>query len=153
MDTLLPARHYPTNAQEFLPSPPLKDVVRFYQYSETRLGNKSLLKPILARPEQFLQFSFREPYTVIDWSTGARYAASPVVVAGRQTQRNVDVLAAGDVFTFTIHFQPTGFSRLFHIPLLELTNLTPDAVNVVGPEMRILHDRFYKADAPLRWSG
>ena len=119
--------------------------MRCYHYSETRPGNATLFKPLPSRPEQFLQFSFQEHYTVIDRAFGARAPAPPVVVVGRQTQRNADLVATGVVVTFTIHFQPTGFYRLFHIPLPELTNLTPDAVDVVGPEIMILHEQLHQA--------
>ncbi len=133
--------------QEFAPSPLLQGYVRFYQYSETRLGNVRLFKPLPARPEQFLQFSFQDHYTVIDRASGVSEKAPPVVVVGRQTQRNADLMATGEIVTFTIHFQPTGFYRLFHIPLPELTNLTPDAVDVVGYEISILHEQLQQADS------
>jgi AraC-like DNA-binding protein len=131
--------------QEVAPARLLQAYVRFYHYSVTRLDNATLYKPLPARPEQFLQFSFRDHYTVIDRASGARATAPPIVVVGRQAQRNVDLLATGIVVTFTIHFQPTGFYRLFHIPLPELTNLTPDAVDVVGPEITILYEQLHQA--------
>jgi AraC-like DNA-binding protein len=133
--------------QEFAPSPVLQDYVRFYQYSETRLGTATLFRPLPARPEQLLQFSLRERYVVIDRRFGIRSKAPPIVILGRQTQRKIDLLATGDVVTFTIHFQPTGFYRLFHIALHELTNLTPDAVDVVGHEVSVLHEQLYQADS------
>ena len=131
--------------QEFAPSPVLQDYVRFYQYSETRLANATLFKPLPARPDQCLQFSFREHYTVIDRASGTSSKAPPIVVIGRQTQRKIDLMATGDVVTFTIHFQPAGFYRLFHVPLPELTNLTPDAVDVVGLEISFLHEQLHHA--------
>lgn len=134
--------------QEFTPSPLLQEFVRFYHYTETRLEGATLFKPLPARPEQFLQFSFREHYTIIDRATGTTGMAPPVVVVGRQTQRKIDLLATGDVLTFTIHFQPTGFYRLFHIPLPELTNLTPNAADVIGGDIRVLYERLQEAPSP-----
>jgi hypothetical protein len=83
--------------------------------------------------------------------SGNSCKAPPIVIAGRQTKRNFDLLAAGNIITFTIQFQPVGFYSLFHIPLLRLTNLTPDAVDVVGPEIRILDEQFTRLEARSKW--
>lgn len=135
-------------AQEILPSRPLAEYVRFYQYSETNAGNATLFKPLPGRPEQSIQFSFRDAYVVRDRMSGKEEKAPPTIVQGRQTKRYIDVLATGDVYTFTIHFQPTGFFRLFHIPLPELTNWVPDALDVIGPEIGTLYHQLGEADDP-----
>jgi AraC-like DNA-binding protein len=38
---------------------------------------------------------------------------------------------------FTIHFRPSGFNRLFGIPMTELTNAAYDAHAVIGPELSV----------------
>jgi AraC-like DNA-binding protein len=134
--------------REFGPSPLLRDYVRVYQYSETRRAASRLFKPPPARPDQLMQFSFRDHYTVINRATGTTRKAPPVVVIGRQTQRHIDVMATGDLFTFDIHFQPAGFYRLFHVAMPELTNLAPAAEDVVGHEISILHEQLQEADGP-----
>ena len=116
--------------QEFALSPVLQDYVRFYQYSKTRLGTATLFRPLPARPEQFLQFSLRERYIVIDRTSRIRSKAPPIVILGRQTHRIIDLLATDDVVTFTIHFQPTGFYRLFALQLA--ANLAVDRDGVRG---------------------
>lgn len=135
--------------QEIIPSLPLRDFIRLYQYSEMRLQGESFRKPGSPRPEQCLQFSFQDPYTVIDRNSGISCKAPSIVIAGRQTKRNIDLLASGNIITFTIQFKPDGFYRLFRIPLLRLTNMTPDAVDVIGPEIRILHEQLHQAGSPL----
>jgi AraC-like DNA-binding protein len=39
---------------------------------------------------------------------------------------------------FTIHFQPSGFNRLFGIPMTELTDGAYDAYAVIGPQVSTL---------------
>lgn len=138
---------------ELFPSPPLREYVRSFHYTRMSLGAETLLKPLTARPEQMMQFSLRDPFTVIDHSSGAKAAAPDVVVVGRQTRRNLDLLASGDVVTLTVHFQPTGFYRLFHVPLRHLTDLTPDAVDVVGDEVRAVHDLIIKGGSAASMVG
>src|SRR5262245_19866058 len=127
--------------QEISPSPLMREYVRFYHYNELLLGNEILFKPLPARPEQCVQFSFGDAYQVVNRTTGKGQRATGIVIQGRQTERYIDLAATGHVVTFTIHFQPTGFFRLFHIPLPELTNLTPDGLDVVGPEMNELYEQ------------
>jgi AraC-like DNA-binding protein len=42
---------------------------------------------------------------------------------------------SGRIDNFTIHFQPSGFNRLFGIPMTELTDAAYDAHAVIGPEI------------------
>ena len=44
----------------------------------------------------------------------------------------------GRIDNFTVHFQPSGFNRLFGIPMTELTDAAYDAHAVVGPEISTL---------------
>jgi AraC-like DNA-binding protein len=47
----------------------------------------------------------------------------------------------GHVDNFTIHFQPSGFNRLFGIPMTELTDAAYDAYAVIGPGIpRLEHE-------------
>ena len=44
-------------------------------------------------------------------------------------------LACRSVDVSTIHFQPSGFNRLFGIPMTELTDAAYDAYTVIGPQI------------------
>jgi hypothetical protein len=47
----------------------------------------------------------------------------------------------GRIDNFTIHFQPSGFNRLFGIPMTELTDAAYDAYAVIKPEIpRLEHE-------------
>jgi hypothetical protein len=51
------------------------------------------------------------------------------------------VSVCGRIDNFTIHFQPSGFNRLFGIPMTELTDAAYDAYAVIGPEIpRLEHE-------------
>jgi len=129
------------NVSEIRPSLPLRGYVRSYHYAQMHLGAAPMSKPMTARPEQMMQFAVRERFTVVDRTSGAAVQAPAVVVVGRQTRRNLDLVAVGGLSTLTVHFEPTGFHRLFHVAMGELTNLTPDAVDVLGPAIRTVHER------------
>jgi AraC-like DNA-binding protein len=43
-------------------------------------------------------------------------------------------LVSGRIDNFTIHFQPSGFHRLFGVPMTELADVAYDAHAVIGPE-------------------
>ena len=85
--------------------------------------------------------SLRRRFTVVNRASGAVAEAPDVVVVGRQTRRNLDLVAVDGLSTLTVHFEPTGFYRLFHVPMRHLTDLTPDATDVLGPEIQIVHER------------
>ncbi|GAC1603348.1 MAG: helix-turn-helix domain-containing protein [Acidimicrobiales bacterium] len=131
---------------EITPSAQLRPFVRAYHYTELDLGALSLVKPVTARPELMLQISLGRSYTPIDHVTGDAKTAPDVVLVGRQTRRNFDLLATGNVTTLTVHFQPAGFYRLFHLPMSQVTDQAVDAVEVLGPCTRELHGRV--AEAP-----
>ena len=58
-----------------------------------------------------------------------------------QTQARAGLLACGRIDNFTIHFQPSGFNRLFRIPMTELTDAAYDAYAVMGHEIpRLEHE-------------
>jgi AraC-like DNA-binding protein len=47
----------------------------------------------------------------------------------------------GHIDNFTIHFQPSGFNRLFGIPMTELTDAAYDAYAVIGSDIpRLEHE-------------
>lgn len=130
---------------EVAPSAPLRPFVRSYHFMDMDLGTASLMKPLTARPELMLQFNLGQSFTPIDHLTGAVTKAPDVVLVGRQTRRNFDLLATGRVATLTVHFQPAGFYRLIHLPMRQVTDRAVDAVDVLGPCVRELHGRVAEA--------
>jgi hypothetical protein len=93
------------------------------------------------------QSTLRSPFTVVDAVSGATACGPDVVLVGRQT-RNRDLVSTGSLAMFTVHFEPTRFHRLFHMRLAHTADSTPAAEDVLGPEMRVLHERLRGAKSP-----
>lgn len=136
----------PPRVVEIAPSAWLQPFVRAYHHSVMSLGTSWLFKPVTARPELMLQFGLGEPFRPMHHATGAAISAPDVVLVGRQTRRNFNLLATGEVTTLTVHFQPAGFYRLFHLPAAEVTDQAFDAVDVLGVGLRDVHSRVQAAD-------
>lgn len=61
--------------------------------------------------------------------------------------------AAGELATFTVHFQPAGFYRLFRMPMVHVTDLTPDAVDVLGPRIRAVTQQVQASSTPYEMAA
>lgn len=133
-------RRLTLDVQELTPSAPLRPFVRCFHYTDMDLAGSHLHMPILAGSDTLLQFSVGEPFTVRDNATGSRFCAPRTVVVGRQTRRNYDLIASGRLILLTVHFEPTGFHRLFHLPMTHLTDAAPDAAAVLGSAIQGVHD-------------
>jgi AraC-like DNA-binding protein len=142
------ARAWAGRVWELKPAPVLRGFVRCYHYTELHLGTTRLSKPLTARPEQMMQFSLAQPFSVLDHAIGTTSDAPDVVLVGRQTRRSVDLISTGELSTFTVHFEPTGFHRLFHVPMVHLTDVTPAAEDVLGPEVRMVHELLCESATP-----
>lgn len=112
-----------------------------YGMTTGTVGSVPLVIPLPARPKQLLTFSFADPYCIR--RSGSEYgdAAPRVTVVGPQTHARAGLSVCGRIDNFTIHFQPSGFNRLFGIPMTELTDAAYDAYAVMGPEIpRLEHE-------------
>lgn len=138
--------------REVEPSPDLREFVRAYHYTEMALV-MPVLTPLTARPELMMQFAVRRRFSVVDHVTGAISDAPDVVFVGRQTRRNIDLSASGKLATFTVHFQPAGFYRLFGMPMVHITDLTPDAEDVLGTEIRAVGEQVQASGTPYEMAA
>jgi len=110
--------------------PQLRSVVRGFTERRAHLLGAPQVKPLLARPDQFLEFYLREPY-LVRLKEGRFEAAPPSVLVGPTLSPVKELGLAGEVETFTIHFQPTGFARLFRLPMSNLADLALPAKDVL----------------------
>lgn len=95
--------------------------------------------PLPARTEQFIEFYLAEPYSVrVDGGPPER--TPEAVVVGPQTYRRAEIGFAGEVLTFTIHFRPTGFHRLFGMEMPGLVNMAVPICDVLGSQGADLRD-------------
>src|SRR5688500_16136475 len=104
-----------------------------YGMTTGRVGSVPLVIPLPARPKQLLTFSFADPYCIHRPGSDHRDASPRVTVVGPQTRFRAGLSVFGRIDNFTIHFQPSGFNRLFGIRMTELTDAASDAQAVIGP--------------------
>ena len=116
----------------------LQPYVWAYGMTTGRVDSVPLVIPLPARPKQLLMFFFADRYCVHRPGSDHREAAPRVTVAGPQTCPRAGLSVFGRIDNFTIHFQPSGFNRLFGIPMTELTDAVCDAHAVIGPEIPAL---------------
>ena len=117
------------------PSEVLRPYVWAYGMTTGEVGSVPLVIPLPARPKQLLTFSFEDTYRIRRPGSDHSEASPRVTVVGPQTHVRVGLSVCGRIDNFTIHFQPSGFNRLFGIPMTELTDAAYDAYAVIGPQI------------------
>jgi hypothetical protein len=100
-----------------LSSAVLRPYVWAYGMTTGQIDSFPLVIPLPARPKQLLTFSFADPYCIHRPGSEHRHAAPRVTVAGPQTYARPGLSVFGRIDNFTVHFQPSGFNRLFGIPM------------------------------------
>lgn len=133
--------------REVAPALDLREFVRSYHYTVMSLTTP-ILTPLTARPELMMQFAVRQRFSIVDHASGTISGAPDVVFVGRQTRRNIDLAASGELATFTVHFQPAGFYGLFGMPMVHVTDLTLDAEDVLGTEIRAVNQQVQASSTP-----
>ena len=113
----------------------LRPYVWAYGMTTGLVASVPLVVPLPARPKQLLTFSFADAYCVHRPGADHRDASPRVTVVGPQTRSRTGLSVFGRIDNFTIHFQPSGFNRLFGIPMTELTDAAYDAHAVIGAEI------------------
>jgi AraC-like DNA-binding protein len=100
-----------------------------------------------ARPEQFLIFHLADILgcDLQDHRTGEIVATPPAGFQGPQSFRVVDALWKGRFRDFAVAFRPTGFHRLFGIPMNQLTDQVVEASQLLGAGVRQLHESLQDA--------
>lgn len=127
-------------------SPMLRPYVWAYGMTTGQVGSVPLVVPLPARPKQLMTFAFGDAYRVRPLRSDGSHVSPRVTVVGPQTHARADLVVCGCIDSFTIHFQPSGFHRLFGVPMTELTDVAYDAHAVIGPEFPRLEQEL--GDAP-----
>jgi AraC-like DNA-binding protein len=123
-----------------LPIPSLREFVRVFAQREVHPSNSGadhLVEAVPARLEQLLEFQFGSPYTV-HHSLGYDLTTPGQAVIGAQVGGCASIELRPGVISFGVFFQPAGLSRLFSIPMRELSHRNYDAALVCRqiPELR-----------------
>jgi hypothetical protein len=116
----------------------LRPYVWAYGTTTGRLDTSPLVIPLPARPKQALQFSFAECFRILRPGSDTGVTAPRVAVVGPQSRAHPGLSIFGPVDNFAIHFQPTGFNRLFGIPMTELADAAYDGHGVLGAQVSAL---------------
>jgi hypothetical protein len=116
----------------------LRPYVWAYGMTTGRVECVPLVVPLPARPKQLLTFFFADPYCILRPDSDHRDASPQVTVVGPQTRPRAGLSVFGRIDNFTVHFQPSGFNRLFGVPMTELTDAAYDAHAVIGREISTL---------------
>ena len=116
----------------------LRPYVWAYGMTTGRVEAVPLVIPLPARPKQLLTFFFEDRYCALRPGSARSDAAPRVTVVGPQSFARAGLSVFGHIDNFTVHFQPSGFNRLFGIPMTELTDAAYDARAVIGPEISTL---------------
>ena len=124
------------------PSPLLQDYVSHFELRDLVVPEARGVRPLPARPSQLLIFHLADisGSDLLDHHTGEIVATPPAGIMGPQTYRAVDALWKGRFRDFVVAFRPTGFHRLFGIPMGEITNRVFEASQVLGAGVRQLHE-------------
>lgn len=116
----------------------LKPYVWAYGMTTGRVDTAPLRVPLPARPKQLLTFSFADGYRALRPGSSQTDSTPRVVAVGPQSCALAGLSISGRIDNFTIHFQPSGFNRLFGLPMTELTDAAHDARAVIGHQVSML---------------
>jgi AraC-like DNA-binding protein len=116
----------------------LQTFVRAYAQREIGRNDSTEIERCPARLEQVLEFEFGETISCV--KAGECRASFPCAVIGASAQP-CSIYLPGGTTSFAIYFYPTGFSRLFNIPVTELSHDFYDARDVAGHLLESLHDQ------------
>lgn len=103
------------------PHPSLRSIVASFGERRADFNSINVIRALNARPDQFIEFYFREPYLVREKGSG--FSATPTsVLVGVTSAPGKDLGFVGQIETFTIRFQPTGLARLFGLTMTEFVD-------------------------------
>jgi AraC-like DNA-binding protein len=133
--------------QTWPPSPFLREYISHFELRELVILERRGIRPLPARPAQFLIFHLADisGCDLLDHRTGKIVPTPPAAFQGPQSFRVVDALWKGRFRDFAVAFHPTGFHRLFGIPMNQLTDQVIEASQLLGAGVRQLHERLQSA--------
>lgn len=141
-----------------LPCPELRRHVRWF--GQRRADLTSMITAAMpARPDQFIEVYLAERYS-IGRDDGPAIASPEAVVVGPQTRPGLRLHMSGTIDVFTIGFQPTGFYRLFGVPMPDIADQGIAMGELIGAHCRELVDALkaregfdQRVQAAERWLG
>jgi methylphosphotriester-DNA--protein-cysteine methyltransferase len=129
------------------PSPALAEYVRRYEYFEADADHR-VVQPVAVSVFPVLLFYLATRATAFEYAVRRARLVPPAIALGPCDRRVADVRYLGRLMNFVVVFEPTGFSRLFHLSPGELRNYAHDGRDVLGAWIRDLHSRLCEATRP-----
>ena len=127
------------------PAPQRRNYVRCFQQRRAHIRGAATIYPIVARPDQFLEFYLQDPY-IVRIADGAPPEIVPrSVVVGPCTRPRAQLVLHGQIDVLTIQFRPAGFHRLFRMPMGEFADQAFDARLIIGPKFRDFEQKLARA--------
>ena len=133
--------------RKMLPAPAFREYLQHFELRELVVAGRVGVRPLPARPAQLLIFHLADRFgcQLLDHRTHKILPTPLAGIMGAQTFRAVDALWKGNFRDFVVSFQPGGFHRLFGLPMIELTDRMYEASEVMGGEVRMLHEHLYQS--------
>ena len=101
--------------------PAIAAVVRGFRERQGDSPGPGVIVPLPGRPAQFLEIYLHDPYRV-STDGGAFEHAPEAVIVGPSSRHSTRLWVQGRISAFHIAFQPTGFHRLFGVPMHRLAD-------------------------------
>ncbi len=134
---------------EIVPSPVLKPFVRCFSFREFDTMGQQFIKPLHAQHEFYMCFYLNTPPYKLEGPGGkSRHPVTPSVdkyVIGLQSSFTGSLCFCGHVRLFSIQFMPTGFYRIFNIPLTSFTNMVFDGSDIFNYDISRLQQQLQEA--------
>ena len=115
--------------------PALAACVQGYRFRSQPIPSDRQRLVFPARNTQFLEFYLADVPEVINTGESQAARVPTVVAVGPQSMGRVELFLSGRLRTFTIQFRPTGFFRLFGVPLDPLAGKGECARSVLGGQI------------------
>jgi AraC-like DNA-binding protein len=125
-----------------LPAVPLRPYVQFYARRRLDVPDPVLVHAVPSRGAPMLEFSFGDPIHVRYHGARVEERSPDIVLVGLLTRPHARLRLNGGVRSFVVMFQPTGLTRLFGMPLRELTDCTVGAELALGTSMQEWREQF-----------
>lgn len=133
---------------EILSQPAHPSICRFVrsfgQHRVTLIGG-SVITPLAARPDQFIEFYLGQRYR-ISVDNGPLSLTPQTAVVGPHSRPGLRLHMSGNIDVFTIRFQPTGFHRLFGVPMPSLADQGIAIMDVLGRAATGVDEAIRRAD-------
>ncbi|WP_018615151.1 helix-turn-helix domain-containing protein [Segetibacter koreensis] len=130
---------------EILPCNVLQSFVRCYTLREFNTFGTDLAKPLPANHESSIAFVLSGSVNTNKITNSRIEQGTTTHIIGLQTESKGIVISNGDVKLFAIQFKPTGFHRIFGIPMPLIINNIFEASDLVTKGIEVFNERLSAA--------